>query len=116
MVLIEHYDEDLDLTFEIPQIKMKSGYSVEEVITQNEEIYYAAVLSALHSAITMDLPHVPLLAIEGEEDILVLEKGKEDYREKLGDSLVYFQFKEEYEICTVLAELAKELENDKKDN
>ena len=116
MKLIEQYDEDLDLTFEIPQIKMAPDYSVETAIAQNPEIYYAAVLSALHSAIKMDLPHVPLLSVEGSEDILVLVKGRGDYSEKLEDTLVYFQLKEEYEICTVLRELAKELENDKEDN
>jgi hypothetical protein len=101
MNYIEHYDEDSGYSFEIPELTLGPD------MTPPEEETHAALLSALHSAITMGLSQVPVFAIVGTDSVVSLPR--EEYAYKLQVCLEYFQSTEEYEICQCLVELHEKL-------
>ena len=107
MEYIEHYDEEKDLAFEIPEVSMKNYSSVEELFSVENGIYNASVLSAIYNAVELDLKDVPLLCIKETSSVIYLHK--EQYKEKIEKCLEFFLSVEEYELCSTIEEIKKKL-------
>jgi hypothetical protein len=107
MKYVEEYDEELDMTFEIPELD-SDGYSdIDDFVINNQAEIQAAVLSALYNAIELELDRVPVFVVKGADSVVSL--AREDFKEKLDLCLEYFTQIEEYEICVTLARLNKKL-------
>lgn len=107
MNYIEHYDEELDTVFEIPEFDMSDYRELDDFLAQNEALLQAAVLSALHNAIELGLELIPVFAVKESDSVVSL--SRDQFEEKLASCLEYFKQVEEYEICAVLTKLKKKL-------
>lgn len=108
MEYIEHYDEEKDLAFEIPEVSMKNYSSLEELFNEQIGIYHASVLSALYNAIELDLKDVPFISVK--ELSLIVYLHEREYEEKLEKCLEFFLSVEEYEICSALKKMKSKLD------
>ncbi len=104
---IQHYDEDLKKTFEIPEYDLGDVMTMDDFVKTDPALFNAAILNALYNGITMDLEAVPVFAVKGTEHCFTIIK--EDYTEKLDICLTFFEEIEEYEICKTLIELKAKL-------
>ena len=104
---INHYDEDLKRTFEIPEYDLRGEMNMDDFVKTDPALFNAAILNALYNGITMDLDAVPAFAVKGTENCFNIIK--EDYTEKLDICLTFFEEIEEYEICKTLIELKAKL-------
>ena len=104
---IQHYDEELKKTFEIPEYDFEGLDTFEDFVKADPALFNAAVLSAVFNGVTMDLPTVPVFVIKGTDKCFSIIK--EDYAEKLDICLTFFEGLEEYEICKTLIELKDKL-------
>jgi hypothetical protein len=107
MKYVEEYDEELDMTFEIPELDPAGHEDMEDFIQENQAEVQAAVLSALYNAIELGLDRIPVFVVKGADSVVSL--GREDFKEKLDLCLEYFTQIEEYEICATLTRLNKKL-------
>lgn len=107
MKYIEQHDPVSGWSFEIPEIPADGLTTMEEVIVTYAEYFHAAVASALYNAVELDLDRVPVLAVQGLDEILELRK--EDYSSQLETTLEYFEKREEYELCSALVKLREKL-------
>jgi hypothetical protein len=109
MKYIEHYDEDLDTIFEIPELDLTGFESFDEFMESAESpaILHPAVLSALHTAAELEITHVPVIAIAGSDLVVELEEAA--YLEKLEECLQYYSELEEYEICGILTTIKEKI-------
>lgn len=103
MEWIDQYDEELDTSFEIPEFDTAGYRSLDEYTSDNAALVQAAILSALHSGLSLGIDHVPVFAIKGTD--FVIEMERVEYAEKLEECMNYFTSIEEYEMCSVLQEL-----------
>lgn len=103
MEYIDQYDEELDTSFEIPEFNTSGYGSLEEFTSENTALVQAAILSALHTGLSMGIDHVPVFAVKGTEWVIEMERA--EYEEKLEQCQSYFQEIEEYEFCSILQEL-----------
>lgn len=107
MNYIEHYDEELDTVFEIPEFDMSGYRELDDFLAQHEALLQAAVLSALHNAIELGFDLIPVFAVKESDSVVSL--ARDQFEEKLASCLEYFKQVEEYEICVVLTKLKKKL-------
>lgn len=107
MNYIEHHDEELNMTFEIPELDMTGYWELEDFLAEHEAQVQAAVLSALYNAIELGLDHIPVFGVKESNSVVSL--NRDQFHEKLEGALAYFTKMEEYEICGTLANLKKKL-------
>ena len=110
MDYIEHYDEEKDLAFEIPEVSMKNYASLEELFSVENGIYNASVLSAIYNAVELKLKDVPLLCIKETSSVIYIHE--ENYEEKLEKCLEFFLAIEEYELCSTIEIIKKKINNE----
>lgn len=107
MNYIEHYDEELDLAFEIPELDMSGYATLEDFFEGEAALVNAALLSALYNAIEMELDQVPVFAVKESDSVVSI--SRDQYEEKIESCIGYFTLIEEYEFCTVLTKLKAKL-------
>lgn len=107
MHYIEHYDPELDLAFEIPELDPSEYPDLESFFVGEEHSIRLAAYSALYNALQLGLDQVPTFALKGSHSVVTLVR--ENYAAQLEKCLEYFAQLEEYEACAELAELKKKL-------
>lgn len=107
MNYIEHWDQELDLTFEIPELDMDGYFDLEEFLADHSEELHAALLSALYNAHELQIDRVPAFAVKGSDAVVCIERP--EFAEKLDSCIRYYSQKEEYEICKLLTTIKSEL-------
>lgn len=110
MKYINHYDEGLNKSFEIPEYSMEEVVTLQDFIDENPQLFHAALMSAVHNGVMLDLDHVPVFCVAETQN--VFEIVSYDYLEKIDICLTYFTSIEEYEFCSTLADLKSKIESD----
>jgi len=100
---IEHYDQGLDLTFELPEFDISGSESFDLFLAANPGPVQFAIFSAISTALELGLERVPVFAVRGSDAIIGLDRNQ--FNEKLDACLGYFISIEEYEACSEVAEL-----------
>ena len=107
MNYIIQYVEELDTDFEIPELDAASYRDIEEFMEREHVEIHAAFLSALYNGITGNLSMVPAFAVKDSDSVVNL--ARDEYPRWLQDCLKYFTDNEQYELCSVLIDLEKQL-------
>lgn len=108
MDLILHYDPELDLEFEIPELDPTGYANIPSFLEAHEAEVNEAILSALHTAVEMELGHVPTFAVMGVEEVFLIKR--EEFENQVQRLLPYYSELEEFELCIVLKELENQLQ------
>ena len=107
MNLIQHYDAESDLEFEIPEFDPSEYEEVAEFLAAHEAEVNEAILSALHGAVEFELQWAPTFAIRGTEEVFGIHRSEfAGQAERLTE---YYSALEEYELCIVLQEIKTKL-------
>lgn len=107
MNLILHYDESLDLEFEIPEFDPTGHYNIPSFLEAHEAEVNEAILSALHTAVEMELEWAPTFAVRGVEEVFCVKR--EEFANQVQRLLEYYSELEEFELCIVLQQLQIQL-------
>lgn len=109
MEMFEQFEEELGQTFEIPELDSRSYPSTADFLKAERHSIMVASASALHSAVSLKLPYVPVFAFKGID--LVARMEESEYLRKFSETIEYFQDREEYELCAALLNLKNKYEN-----
>ena len=107
MNLILHYDEVLDMEFEIPELDPTGYADIAEFLAAHEAEVNEASLSAIHNAVELDLDQVPAFAVKGVEEIFMIHRS--EFQRQVQRLLNYYSGLEEFELCIVLQELEQKI-------
>lgn len=107
MNYIIQYVEELDTDFEIPELDAAPYRNIEEFIEREHVEIHAAFLSALYNGITGNLSMVPAFAVKDSDSVVNI--ARDEYSRRLQECLTYFTDNEQYELCSVLIDLEKQL-------
>jgi len=107
MNYIIQYVEELDTDFEIIELDAAPYRDIEEFMEREHVEIHAAFLSALYNGITGNLSMVPAFAVKDSDSVVNL--ARDEYPRWLQDCLKYFTDNEQYELCSVLIDLEKQL-------
>lgn len=107
MNLIQHYDEDLDMEFEIPELDPAGYADIPEFLAAHEAEVNEASLSAIHNAVELELDQVPAFAVKGVEEIFMIQRS--EFQRQISRLLEYYSGLEEFELCIVLQELEQKI-------
>jgi hypothetical protein len=107
MNLILHYDESLDLEFEIPELIAAGHPDIPSFLEAHQSEVNEAMLSALHTAIDMSLSCVPVFVIKGVDEVFNIKR--EEFQRQCDRLLEYYSGLEEFELCIVLQQLKAKL-------
>lgn len=109
MEMFEQFEEELDRYFEIPELDSTIYPSTQDFLKKERHAIMVASCSALHSAVTLKLPYVPVFAFKGLDLIARMEES--EYLRKFEETIEYFQEREEYELCAALLNLKNKYVN-----
>jgi len=107
MNYIIQYVEELDADFEIPELDAAPYRTIQEFMEGEHVAVHAAFLSALYNGITRNLPLVPAFAVKDSDSVVNI--ARDEYPRRLQECLKYFTDIEQYELCSVLIDLEKQL-------
>lgn len=107
MNLILHYDEELDLEFEIPELDPTGCADLQSLFESNSAEVNEAILSALHTGVEMQLDWVPVFTIVGAIDVFNLPRS--EFEPQIERLTKYYSDLEEFELCVTLQNLKKKL-------
>ena len=107
MNYIEHYDQELETVFEIPEFDMNGYQEFDDFLAQNESLLPTALLSALHNAIELKFDLIPVFAVKESDSVVSL--ARDQFAETIANCLEYFTQVEEYETCILLTKLKNKL-------
>lgn len=107
MNLILHYDEDLGLEFEIPELDPTGHPDIPSFLEAHEAEVNEAILSALHTAVEMQLDWAPTFAVRGVSEVFAIKQ--EEFPRQVQRLLEYYSELEEFELCVVLQQLQMQL-------
>lgn len=107
MDLILHYDEDLDLEFEIPELDPTGYPDIPSFLAAHEVEVNEATLSAIHNAVDLGIGWAPTFAVKGVSEIFSIQRA--EFPRQVQRLIEYYSSLEEFELCVALQELESRL-------
>lgn len=107
MKMVEQWVEEMDEVVLIPEFDISGYTNIIEFFNQNPGNLEKALFGALQNLVRPGWLESPLFAIKGADAILMLDRKAAE--NSIKQCLQYFESEENYEVCTRLMEMRKEL-------
>ena len=103
----EHWDEENDLVWELPLIKVEDFLGLESLSFSHSLEIWEAVVSAIYNAVDLGLERVPVFILDGTDSVVTLDRDQ--FESRLDEAQKYYSSHEAYELCHAIGIIKEKL-------